>query len=119
MIPKVKDPQLRTFMQYLSDWFYREFSQDSHLSFRGLARRAGYLLLDRQPEQALWDIQKQKSDVLGTTIVFLLCMMSEIEIRFRYGAAARLSFIWQLLSPYFQQAQEIYETRFRERLGTA
>jgi hypothetical protein len=116
MIPQVKDPNIQKFMRYLREWFYREFSQDSHLSFRGLARRSGYLLLDRKPEQELWDLQKQKSDILGTTVVFLLSMISEIELRFHYGAAQRINFIWGILSPYFQQAQEIYDFRYKESL---
>lgn len=116
MIKQVTEPELKEFMEYLRDWFYREFSQDSHLSWRGLARRAGYLLLDRAPEQKLWDIGKQKSDILGATVVLLLSMMSEIELFFSFGARERLKFTWNIINPYFQQGQEIYELRYANRL---
>jgi hypothetical protein len=116
MIPQAKNEEIKAFMEYLRDWFYRDFSQDTHLSWRGLARRAGYLLLDRAPEQKLWDIEKQKSDILGATVVLLLSMMSEIELFFEFGARERLKFVWNIINPYFQQGQEIYELRYVNRL---
>lgn len=116
MIPRVQADDVRRFMEYLRDWFYRQLSQDSHLSWRGLARRAGYLLLDRSPLQKEWDLPKQKSDVLMTTVVLLLAMMSEIELFFGYGAGARLKFVWNVINPYFQQGGEIYDLRYSGKL---
>lgn len=116
MIPQVNDADLKIYMEYLRDWFYRELSQETHLSWRGLAKRGGYLLLDRSSEQERWDIAKQKSDTLGATVVLLLAMMSEIELFFDFGARQRLKFVWHIINPYFQQGQEIYELRYANSL---
>lgn len=42
MIPAATETETKEYLQYLNDWFYRELSQDSHLSWPGLWRRSGY-----------------------------------------------------------------------------
>ena len=108
----------RMFLQYLEDWFYRSLSQDVHLSFRGLARHSRYLLLQLIREHEPTEMRQHKSDVLGTTIVLLLALMSEIERQFALGLRTELKFVWGVINPVFTQGQEIYELRYASALGT-
>ena len=102
----------RDYLKYLNDWFYRELSQDSHLSWRGLVRRVAYLVLPKDNEA--WErVQKQKSDSLFTTVILLLAMISEIEIELGYERRERLGEIWKILLPYSIPATEIFELRYK------
>ncbi len=104
----------RDYLKYLNDWFYRELSQDSHLSWRGLARRVAYLALPR--DNASWDrVQKQKSDTMFTTIILLVAMLSEIEVALGYDRKDRIVGIWDTIIPFSKPAEELFNLHYRGR----
>lgn len=108
----------RDFMSHLEDWFYRELSQDAHLSWPGLARRSAYLMLDRdeRDDEAKWKLAKKKSDAFFTCVVLLLAMMSEIECELRFGLDERLKYVWGICNAYFEAGKEVYDMRYAGRL---
>ena len=63
----------------VDDRFYRDLSQDSHLSWPGLARRAAFLLLDHPSKYDYEKLYQQKSDAMMDAVVMLLAMLSEIH----------------------------------------
>jgi hypothetical protein len=107
---------VRSYLRYLDDWFYRELSQDSHLSWPGLTRRAAFLLVARPTEQDFTRLKKQKSDVMVTTIIMLLATLSEIEMASRFGLAERLKYLWTLISSINSASVEIFDMRYAARL---
>ncbi|MDA8100216.1 MAG: hypothetical protein M0042_11395 [Nitrospiraceae bacterium] len=104
------------YLQYLNDWFMRELSQDSHLSWPGLARRSGPLLARDLLADSTSSLLKQKSDVMAVSTVLLLALLSEIEIEFHFGLVERLMYLWGILNSYFQVSSEIFSLRYSARL---
>lgn len=100
------------FLTHLYDWFYRDLSQAAHLTFPALSELAGYFLL--QPDPRLDPaLDKKRSDWFVTSLVLLLCHLSELELAFRYGRAQKLSYCWSLLSKDFVLAAEVFDRRYR------
>lgn len=64
----------REYLSYLEDWFYRDLSQDAHLSWPGLVRRVAYLLVPRPAEEDRQRLIRQKSDAVMDAVVMLLAM---------------------------------------------
>jgi len=105
------------FLRYLYDWFYKDLSQDDHLSWPGLARRGAALLSDAAQEKDRREILlKYRSDVVFKVITMTLAILSEIESHLHYGEAQRLIFGWVLLADYSLDAKEIYERRYKALL---
>jgi hypothetical protein len=104
------------FLRYLYDWYYREFSQDTHLSWPGLVRRAAPLLERRRTDGTSAYLMKLRSDVFSTSITLLLAMLSELEIETTYGLAERIRELWNEMLPVSAEAQEIHAMRYAGRL---
>jgi len=100
------------YLQYLSDWFYRDLSQDSHLSWPGLFRRGGWFLFSRPDAKQQFVLRKAKSDSLSTAVTLLIAIASEIELLCRFGLGTRLRYLWGLFAPIAGDARAIYEMRF-------
>lgn len=107
----------RVFLEYLQDWFYRELSQDAHLSFRGLVRSSGYLLSQMKRENDPGEMAQRKGKSICTTVVLLLSLMSEIEVEFSFGLDKRLRDVWDIINSVFPQGQEIYDMRYADILN--
>ena len=114
-----RDPQTsqaRTdYLRYLNDWFYRELSSDSHLSWPGLARRSMHFL-NKGREQRDRDLDKFRSDCLAVTIALVLAILSEIQVELEYDLAQRLKYIWGVLKPGFLMIRELHEYRYENSL---
>ena len=102
-------------MVYLNDWFYRELSSASHLSWPGFAHRAAHLL-NPDEGQRQNRLRKYKSDCVMTSLVLVLALLSEIECEFRYGRSERLRYVWKLLAGFSGEADEVYKLRYADRL---
>jgi hypothetical protein len=109
----------KLFLEYLEDWFYKALSQDVHLSFRGLARHSSYFLSKMKRENDPGEMIQRKSQSIGTTVVLLLSLMSEIEVEFSFGLATRLSYVWVIINSAFPQGKEIYDLRYADKLRAA
>jgi hypothetical protein len=106
----------RRFMMYLEDWFYRDLSQDAHLSWPGLVRRVGYLLVNRPQEQDFAILQKQKSDAMVDAAIMMLAMISEIGTTLRFGLSERLKYVWGVLRSLGPATEELYKKRYEALL---
>ena len=108
--------QTRTdYLSYLNDWYYRELSADSHLSWPGLARRSMHFL-DKNREQRNRDLNKFRSDCFTVTIALVLAVLSEIQIELGYDLKERLKYVWGVLNPGFLMVRELYKYRYEKLL---
>src|SRR5436190_22905790 len=102
----------RAFLKYLEDWFYRDLSQDAHLSCPGLVRRVGYLLVRHPTDEDRERLVKQKSDALMDAAVMLLAMLSEISVELHFGLEQRLKYVWALFRTAGPATEELYKRRY-------
>jgi hypothetical protein len=116
MIKLASTDQARSYLRFLDDWFYRELSQDTHLSWPGLMRRTGFLLIARPTDQDFARLAKQKSDIMVTTIIMLLALLSEIELALHFTLAERLKYLWALINGINAASLEIFNTRYHALL---
>jgi len=102
----------RDYLTYLNDWYYRELSAASHLSWPGLASRASHLLNPNMEEQKRV-LNKFRSDCAMRTITLIIALISEIQIECNYDDfAKRVKYLWGILNAYWGEAKEIYESRY-------
>ncbi|OGL15698.1 MAG: hypothetical protein A3K12_12325 [Candidatus Rokubacteria bacterium RIFCSPLOWO2_12_FULL_71_19] len=104
--------ETNAFFRYLDAWFYRQFSQQSHLSYPGLAARGANFL--RKPDdpvkEGIW--LKARSDAVGHGVILLLAYLTEINSYFEFGLRDRCAYLWGLLGEYFGVAAELHEARY-------
>jgi hypothetical protein len=107
----------RDYLQYLTDWYYRSLSQESHLSGPGLIIRS--FVLFEQPENPMREsnLAKLRSGNFFTALVVLIAILSEIEAELELGLASRLAFLWGMMIPYSEPAKELYDYRYRRLLN--
>jgi len=106
----------RDFLAYLYDWFYRDLSQDDHLSWPGLARRSSALVGEAANRVGI--LKQHRSKAVMTVFTMTLAVLSEIEGAVHYGDDQRLVFAWTLLGKYSADTQEVYERRYRVLLNS-
>lgn len=103
----------REYLSHLYDWHYKALSSQAHMSLPGLIMRSNALKRVQGEEEVerVWMLDKQRSDNAAVAIVLWLSIISEIEIEMRFGQAAKLLYVWRVLTEYFGLAQEIYDLR--------
>ncbi len=111
----------REFLQYLNDWYYREASQDSHLSSFSATRHGAFILHDVLPAENKEQIESSgyralKANHVGRTLTLTLAHFSEVEAILRYGLNQRLAYLWGFLGNHIPETQEIYNRRYEELL---
>lgn len=106
----------QTFLEYMRDWFYREFSQDDHLSLPGLIRRASNFL--QPPDEArtenTW--KKLRSDWFAYAVVLWLAFLTEIILLCGFDLRTQCAYLWGVLREYSPMAAEVYEARYQAKL---
>jgi hypothetical protein len=105
------------FLQYLNDWFYREASQVSHLSFFGFRRIRAVVLKEMLPEnlKEVMDAdgaERLRSINVGRTLTLILALCSEVEGQFHFELGERLKYAWVLLANHVPETKEIYDKRY-------
>jgi hypothetical protein len=111
-------PDTRAFLQFINDWFYRELSQESHLSYPGLARRGGILMeSDEKAPSAQDKLERNRSTQMIMALTLLLALCSEIEQRFNFGFKQRLMVLWGILADALPIPKEVYTARYAKLLG--
>jgi len=111
-------PETRAFMLFINDWFYRELSQESHLSYPGLARRGGILMeLDGKAPSVQDKLERNRSSQMVMALTLLLAICSEIEQRFNFGFKPRVMVLWGILSDALPIPKEVYAARYAKLLG--
>jgi hypothetical protein len=106
----------RDYLSYLNDWFYKQLSAESHMTWPGLVMRSAPLMPRSEAAGHKWKLEKQRSDNFGVAVVLMLTLLSEIELELRYGLDARLKYVWGVLNSYYGMAKELYEHRYVGRL---
>lgn len=105
-------PPNREFLAYLNDWFYRDLSAQSHLSL-GLVKRAGFLIdgfsLNEFSEES---VKIFRQDQVATAITLVTCLVSEIDLFFRFGQTTKIKYLWTILQAYFPIAKEMCDKRY-------
>ena len=110
-------PPSREFLSYVTDWFYRDLSAQSHLSFPGLAHNAA--LLDLPEVRQLWTerhAKKFRSDQMVMSITLCLSLASELEAYLGFQLAEKIKYSWTILGEYFLMSKEVYEFRYKDLL---
>lgn len=116
MISKAR-PDNQGFLQFLNDWYYRELSQESHLSFPGLVARGSLLMaLDKKEEHAEEHLVQNKSTQMVMAVTLLLGLCSEIEHHFNFGFKQRIVVLWGIFSE-LPIPKEMYDKRYAKLLA--
>lgn len=103
-------------IQYLLDWYYRKMSQDAHLSWPGLARRAAIFLPAVTSEDRSRILPKARADILSTLVALCLAVVSEIEVECRFGMATKARYVWTILGDFDTDTKALYEMFYRDKL---
>src|SRR5262249_19059990 len=113
---KVLSPDAQAFLEYMRDWFYREFSQQDHLTLPGLIRRASNFLRppDDTKTENTW--KNLRSDWMTSGFVLFLAYLSEVVLIGRFDLRDRCAYLWGILQEYSPLAKEVYEARYQARL---
>ncbi len=111
-------PPDREYLAYLNDWFYREMSAESHLSFFGLTKLGALLLRHDLPEQYSERVvnefyPKHRAVQVSRTAILLLSLISEIENHFGFGLNLRAIELWRFLTDSVPEADEIFKKRYK------
>lgn len=104
-------------LQYLNDWFYKSLSAHIHVSMPGLVMRTAALLPTQDEEHRRWLLGKQISDQALVSSLLVLAFVSEIELHFHFGLAARIQYVWGILKPFAGMALELSDPWYSERLA--
>lgn len=113
-------PANREFLTHLDAWFYRLLSSASHQSGPGLAARAAGLLEGPDGEaERLRHLAGLKSNGMFTATTLLLAIVSEVLAVESFGLTERARFIWGVLIEYWEEARELYDTRYQRLLDEA
>lgn len=99
------------FLQEIYKWHYGDPSGISHLDWGGMAMSVFATM-----PQYHWDPGKFESDAAYTGILFLLIMLSEIEVSYNYGLKNDLKYIWTILGEYYLEVKEYYKMRYASLL---
>ncbi len=112
-------PPDRQFLHYLNDWFYRDHSALSHMSFSGEVKLGGILFrreLGDQQQQKLNEelLPRLMSSQACRAAILLLCLISEVEHYFKFGGDVplRVLDLWHIFMPDFPEAKELFEKRY-------
>lgn len=110
-------PPDRQFMKYLNDWFYREMSSHSHLSFHAMMKTGYLALFDLYDADTRESIRQRgfpffRAQQVIRTVTLLLALLSEVEKYFNFGLAPELLDLWDFITRVQPEAKEIYDKRY-------
>ncbi|UCG91736.1 MAG: hypothetical protein JSV97_11785 [candidate division WOR-3 bacterium] len=106
---------LKDFMQYLQDWYYKQFSQAVHLTYPGLAVMGSHFL-PTYADKSEDIVKKLRSDCAFHSITLILAYFSEIEHILKFQHKKELKYLWTIVSEYWGIAQELYDKRYQNLL---
>jgi hypothetical protein len=113
---KVLGPENQKFLEYMQDWFYREFSQADHLSLPGLIRRGAPFLLPPDEKRTENTKKKLRSDWVGHALLLYLAFLTEVILLCGFDFKDRSAYIWGILKEYSPIAAEVWQERYNGRL---
>lgn len=108
-------PDDKAFLTFLQDWFYREFSQDAHISGAGAVRIFSKLLLgDGQGREET--LKKHKSANVLVSVALLLAICSEMNDIDKFNRGQSLAYLWSVLAQEMKIVDELFQMRYRSML---
>jgi hypothetical protein len=96
------------FFQYLDDWFYREFSQISHLTLPGLIHSAGALVERPDRDEGL---EQMRGFHFMQVLILLISLYSEVEAELKLGVSGDLKYVREIFRQHYPLAMEIHKRR--------
>jgi len=113
-----KPTKSQTFLKLLHELLYSDTSIEAHLKPAGLMMAAGILFADIAPEHFRKAVEERtihqyKFRHFCRTVLTLLGIISEIELRCKLGNAEQASKIWKRLIERNADAKEIYDARYK------
>jgi hypothetical protein len=108
--------QARGFLSYLYDWYYKELSSTSHLSYPGLILRSKVLLLEQDDQGRADDLIFLRSYFFFQTVGLVLALLSEVQSEAMFSFADRLKYVWRIVNEYSPDCREIYSNRYESLL---
>lgn len=112
--PKVP-PRTKKFLALLEDWFYKELSQDSHMSSAGAARLYSKLLLTEE-EGRETEFARVKSINIVMAVALTLAICTELNKIGRFDRHNRLSYLWGIMIQNREESRDLYNLRYRRML---
>jgi hypothetical protein len=109
MKTQTTDASIKAFFGYLDDWYYREFSQISHITLPGLIHSAGVLRDIGRGETA--KLEQIRGYHFMQVVILMISLYSEVEAQIKIGVSADLNYVWTMLTEHNPFAREIYDRR--------
>jgi hypothetical protein len=112
---------LKDYLIFLNDWFYKQLSQEAHLSATGLITRAFPQVLVHSgliPEQKLQErLGQVRSSTIVTTLTLTVALLSEIQAILKFPSINQeLCYLWTLLGGYWKDPDDLYKRRYQSLL---
>jgi hypothetical protein len=113
----------RPFLRYLDKWLYGDTSAQAHLSFGGLVCVGIFLIADvvgGQPQQFVEDriIHQYRFIHISRTAIVTLAIATEMDAYLRLGYKDSALYLWRVFGDYVEEAKEMFEQHYEERLGS-
>jgi hypothetical protein len=104
--PFLRGTRLAVFRE-IYEYHYGLQSEQAHQ--RGAA--IGVALVVDQPEMR-WNPGHGESDIVSTAILFVACMLSELQHKGRYPSHPKLRELWGYLREIDEEAQDLWNIRY-------
>lgn len=110
----------REFLRWLYKWFYKDTSEQAHLS-SSLMMLSPFLLAEivGGANQQLVEnrlILQYHYQQVGRTTILCLAILSELNNKFSLGHDSDVAYIWTIFENYSAEAKDLLDQRYRETI---
>lgn len=102
----------KNFLDFLILW-YRELSQDHHMSGGGIIRVYSKLLFEADDMDKVRVLKELKTGNVMLAVTLVLAISTEINDIGSFDRAENLAYLWGILLHNRSEAQELYDIRYR------
>ena len=113
-LPPLLRGNRRRFFKEFYDFHYGRQSEQAHQR----ASAVGVALLVENPEEQ-WNPGGGESNIVSTAMLFLTCILSEIEILGKFRPHPKLREVWTYLQQLDDEAKDVWKLRYRRLLKTS
>jgi hypothetical protein len=111
----------QSFLKFLDAWFYSETSAQAHLNPAGLFSVAMFLISEFAPGNVRENVEGRMLQQftfkhLSRTFILVLAVLSEIDSFCQLDNRNDLVRVWGILSGYSEEADDVYNERYRDML---
>lgn len=105
----------RQFLEHITLW-YRELSQDHHMTGGGIIRVYGKLLLEPTDDERETILRRLKTNNVFLAVALVLAIETEINDIGNLGHTQKLAYLWRIMVSNRPEAQDIFRLRYRKML---